>query len=234
MFTSKRGAYLGWLYIILFVCAVAAMLVVIVPSDAWPEDLMGKIVDKMENSNIRDNLVPGLKQECEHLGEIDCLNNLNKGCFPRYTKKTRSFLDCTTGPDNPTCSNFGKETICIYNPCRLECRWAEGSYEDGFTIEGRCLNNQGLSVMKRELENLGFKNVGFGKGKKIEKKETDGLVLYISEDEDLLIIDSSDYIYMRLKGQEAVALNKDGKIVLGLEDVAADAVARASEFYTNI
>lgn len=225
---KKRGISYGWLYLSVFILATAAILVAAVPQDSWPSDIVEKIATRFKAIKPDLKLFPGLKPGCSSLDERECMQKMSRGCVPRYSRRSRVFLDCTTCTKYPTCSMFEKEAVCINNPCRLDCRWVIGHYEGGYTIHGRCIENIGIVFLKRDLESLGFDTAKLGlEGMdNIEKTmKTASITMYKAGD-NILVIDKnqSDYIYMKLSTKDAVAIDKKGNVVVGMEKKAAEAI----------
>jgi hypothetical protein len=207
----KRALSTGWLYLVLLILALMLLLVFVVPEELFPksvQDIVQKIgINKLGKSPNR---------ECAKLSESECLANLHKGCVPGFDLKGSVFLDCRTCKKGMSCTSFAHPIACVDNPCGFDCRWIVGEYRDGYTIYGKCVENEELTRLKRELNEAGFdaSTIAFGKGLVLTRIESANCTQYTTKENDTLIIDHAhSYLAVMMHDREPVAYDRSGSVV---------------------
>jgi hypothetical protein len=197
---NRRALSIGWLFLALFMLAVVLVILISVPEEHLPKQAQA-IIDKTGLKGLittRDST----SKPCPALSAKDCLDNMQRGCLPKYSMETGNFLECGSCPSQPICTFFGQERACKDNPCGLLCRWVVGEYEGGFTLRGRCVDNTELSQMRREISQHGFDAGGFGSGEEIKRAENGSCVTFTAGAERIVLDTNLSVIHIYMEGNE--------------------------------
>jgi hypothetical protein len=208
----KRALSTGWLYLALFILVLMLLLMIFVPNDMLP----GFAQDFVQKYDIKD-WGKSPNRQCSQLSESECLQNLNKGCIPSYDQQGQVFLDCRTCVRGVSCVSFQHPLACENNPCGFDCRWVVGEYREGYTLIGKCVNNDQVTELRRELRNAGFDatSITFGRGLTINHIADGNCSIYRTEHNDTLIIDHiGPFLGIHMQSQEPVAYGLSGTTVL--------------------